>query len=261
MGDLSLSSHSKIPIGQVSRLLQQNPSLWTQYTASLKPNESSDTWQMSVSRSGIPTSMGLLPPEQLKHWNHQIASIPFLPRLPVLPSLSGQTSQIGEMSGEDELGELEPEDMGPLKTPESLHQTQSGPAGVYDTGLKDKYGRPIRLTKEAATGLYKILEIAKHKGIRVEVLSAYRTVEHQQRLWNQALKKYGSVALARRWVAPPGRSRHNFGQAIDIHMYRNGRKISQKEFDQIIAQAGMYRPLPWEGWHVEPLSTRHSRGR
>jgi LAS superfamily LD-carboxypeptidase LdcB len=130
---------------------------------------------------------------------------------------------------------------------------------VHDTGLKDKYGRAIKLTGEAEQGLLKILDIAKSKGIRVEVFSSYRSVEHQRELFNKAIKKYGSAAKARKWVAPPGHSRHNFGKAIDVHMYRNGKKISQKEFDSLIAQAGMYRPMSWEGWHIEPLSTRKGR--
>lgn len=133
------------------------------------------------------------------------------------------------------------------------------PAGVHDTGLKDKYGRKIILTGEAEKGLREILAIARSKGVRVDVFSSYRSVEHQRELFNKAVKKYGSVAKARKWVAPPGKSRHNQGQAIDVHMYRNGKKISQKEFDSIIAQAGMYRPMSWEGWHIEPLSTRKSR--
>lgn len=134
------------------------------------------------------------------------------------------------------------------------------PAGIHDTGLKDKYGRKILLTGEAERGLRDVLAVARSKGIRVDVFSSYRSVEHQRDLFNKAVKKYGSVAKARKWVAPPGKSRHNAGQAIDVHMYRNGKKISQKEFDGIIAQAGMYRPMSWEGWHIEPLSTRKSRG-
>jgi hypothetical protein len=134
------------------------------------------------------------------------------------------------------------------------------PAGIHDTGLKDKYGRKILLTGEAERGLREVLAVAKSKGVRVDVFSSYRSVEHQRDLFNKAVKKYGSVAKARKWVAPPGKSRHNAGQAIDVHMYRNGKKISQKEFDSIIAQAGMYRPMSWEGWHIEPLSTRKSRG-
>lgn len=134
------------------------------------------------------------------------------------------------------------------------------PAGINDTGLKDKYGRKISLTGEAERGLREVLELAKSKGIRVDVFSSYRSVEHQRDLFNKAIKKYGSVAKARKWVAPPGSSRHNVGQAIDVHMYRNGKKISQKEFDGLIAKAGMYRPMSWEGWHIEPLSTRKTRG-
>jgi GH24 family phage-related lysozyme (muramidase) len=36
------------------------------------------------------------------------------------------------------------------------------------------------------------------------VYSGYRSVTHQAKLWNDALKKYGSPSEARKWVAPPG---------------------------------------------------------
>lgn len=140
------------------------------------------------------------------------------------------------------------------------HPTGSSNSSVLDTGYKDIHGRSISLSEEALVGFEKVLDITRQKGVRVEVFSSYRSVAKQQRLFNQAIRKYGSVQKARKWVAPPGKSRHNYGNAIDLNMYRNGKKIPQKEFDTIIAQAGMYRPMSWETWHIEPLSTRQSRG-
>lgn len=135
------------------------------------------------------------------------------------------------------------------------------PDEIVDTGLKDVRGRKIELTREAAAGLNVILDIAKSRGIRVDVTSAHRSVDKQAQLWEQALRKYGSASKARKWVAPPGKSRHNYGKAIDMHMYRGKNKISQKEFDEIIEKAGMYRPMSWEGWHIEPVSTKGQAGR
>ncbi len=146
----------------------------------------------------------------------------------------------------------------PEHTHSHSHEAASS-AAVRDTGLKDTSGRAIRLTPEAHEGLNEIKEIARSKGIRVSINSSYRSVERQAQLFTQALKKYGSVSRARKWVAPPGKSRHNFGNAIDLNLLRNGKKIPQREFDAIIAQAGMYRPMSWETWHIEPLSTKASR--
>lgn len=143
---------------------------------------------------------------------------------------------------------------------ETSHSNESA-TKIRDTGLKDNHGRAIRLTAEAHQGLNKIKEIASSKGIRVSINSSYRSVERQAQLFNQALKKYGSVSRARKWVAPPGKSRHNYGNAIDLNLLRKGKKIPQHEFDAIITQAGMYRPMSWETWHVEPLSTKSSRSK
>lgn len=146
-----------------------------------------------------------------------------------------------------------------LKAPLSLFHRHD-PDQIVNTGRKDVHGNPIRLTREAAAGLDKIYAITRRQGITVRVVSSYRSVQQQQYLWDKALKKYGSAAAARKWVAPPGKSRHNSGQAVDLYMYRQGKQISQKEFDQITAQADMYRPMSWETWHVEPVSTRKNRG-
>ena len=145
----------------------------------------------------------------------------------------------------------------PSKDIDNTEDTES--TSVRDTGMKDNKGRAIWLTSEAEKGLREVMAIAESKGIRVEVFSSYRSKSYQNTLFQRAIRKYGSAAKARKWVAPPGKSRHNYGQAIDLNMYRNGRKIPQREFDRIIAQAGMYRPMSYETWHIEPLSTRGKR--
>lgn len=145
-----------------------------------------------------------------------------------------------------------------LKSPLLIFNRQD-PDAIVKTSHKDVRGDSIRLARDAASGLDKIYDIAKQRGISLRVVSSYRSVEQQSYLYDQALKKYGSASAARKWVAPPGKSRHNSGKAIDIYMYRNGKQISQKEFDEIAAKAGMYRPMSWEGWHIEPLSTNALR--
>ncbi len=227
MGNLSVvQSPSVAPIGQVSNLLRAAGQL---PAAPASAAWSADQFQGTALRA----------PQQL---------------------LSFDFSQTGE-----DVPDLEGPDFPQLRPLPAHVQGKDGktagyPTGVHKTGLKDYKNRDIYLAPEAEAGLRNILTIARSKGVRVDVISTYRSVEQQRHLWNNALKKYGSAAKARKWVAPPGKSRHNSGMAIDMHMYRNGRKIAQKEFDQIIAAAGMYRPMSWEGWHVEPLSTRRGRG-
>ena len=50
----------------------------------------------------------------------------------------------------------------------------------------------------------------------LRVMSGYRSPEKQSELWQNALKKYGDPEIADNWVAPPGRSNHNHGEAVDL---------------------------------------------
>lgn len=79
--------------------------------------------------------------------------------------------------------------------------------------------------------------------------SGYRSTDEQTVLWNNAVKKYGSESAARKWVAPPGSSNHNHGFAADLSGIEN---IADEE----LAKFGLYRPMSWEPWHVEPLGHR-----
>lgn len=141
-----------------------------------------------------------------------------------------------------------------------IHDIEVGTKNIISTKHKDVRGNNIKVRADVAQPLNNLMYITSQKGIKVKVSSSYRSVEHQRDLWNKALKKYGSVKAARKWVAPPGKSNHNHGVALDVSMYKNGKKISQREFDNVIAQAGFYRPMSWEGWHIEPISTKKSRG-
>lgn len=87
----------------------------------------------------------------------------------------------------------------------------------------------------------------------IKISSGYRSPERQQKLWNEALQKYGSEAAARKWVAPPGRSNHNHGKAADIKFTTDAAR------DWAHANAAQYNlafPLSNEPWHIELASAR-----
>src|SRR5688572_6580143 len=88
---------------------------------------------------------------------------------------------------------------------------------------------------------------------RFNIYSGHRSVERQAQLWNEALKKYGSPEAARKWVAPPGRSRHNHGSAADL-------RFADDEVKQWVhANAknyGLHFPMRHEPWHIEPIGAR-----
>ena len=52
--------------------------------------------------------------------------------------------------------------------------------------------------------------------VHLGAISGYRTLEHQRWLYDRAVAKYGSAAIARQWVRPPGYSEHHTGLALDI---------------------------------------------
>jgi hypothetical protein len=88
-------------------------------------------------------------------------------------------------------------------------------------------------------------------GGTVRVVSGYRSTSRQTELWNQALRRYGSAEAADDWVAPPGRSMHERGLAVDL-----GGDIERAL--QLISELGLplYRPLPHEPWHFELVGSR-----
>ena len=87
----------------------------------------------------------------------------------------------------------------------------------------------------------------------VYVVSGYRPPQRQAELWKQALAKYGSPEVADDWVAPPGRSMHERGLAVDL-----GGDTGLAA--RLVADLGLplYRPLPHEPWHFELVGTRRT---
>lgn len=79
-------------------------------------------------------------------------------------------------------------------------------------------------------------------GGKVWVTSGYRSPERQAQLYAAAVKKYGSEAAARKWVAPPGKSQHGMGVAADL-----GGDLDWVR--QNAARYGLVQPMSWEPWH------------
>ena len=88
---------------------------------------------------------------------------------------------------------------------------------------------------------------------QLRIMSAYRSPERQQQLWDDALVKYGSPEAARKWVAPPGNSKHNHGQAVDLRFLGDEAKAWVHANAE---QYGLYFPMSHEPWHIEPVGSR-----
>lgn len=91
---------------------------------------------------------------------------------------------------------------------------------------------------------------------QLQVSSGFRSEERQAELWDQALKKYGSVEEARKWVAPPGRSQHGLGFAADLKFLDPAARQWVKDN---AGQHGLAFPLANEPWHIELAGDRLAR--
>lgn len=119
------------------------------------------------------------------------------------------------------------------------------------------------MTPPMQQGLYGLLQAADQElGGGLQVYSGYRSPELQATLYENALQKYGSPEAARKWVAPPGRSKHNSGQAADLKY--NGTRIDKLPEDhparawlsENVGRFGLAQPMDWEPWQVEVAGAR-----
>lgn len=93
-------------------------------------------------------------------------------------------------------------------------------------------------------------EDARHAGVELRVTSGWRSKRYQQRLFDEAVVRYGSAEEARRLVSTPEKSAHVIGKAIDIGptdaadwLIRNG------------ADHGLCQAYANEMWHFELLTS------
>ena len=87
---------------------------------------------------------------------------------------------------------------------------------------------------------------AANDGVRFYVDSGWRSPEYQAQLFQEAVSKYGSAAEAARWVAPPDRSAHVSGDAVDI-----GHSDAATWLSQHGAEYGLCEIYANEPWHYE----------
>ena len=114
-------------------------------------------------------------------------------------------------------------------------------------------GNGKQLRKDAAEAFLKMQKAAAADGVNIQVSSGYRSYSYQNNLFQKALKKYGSVARARKWVAPPGNSNHGWGIAFDEGTIYGGKERT-KQYRWLNANAskfGFWQRMSWEPWHWE----------
>jgi len=95
----------------------------------------------------------------------------------------------------------------------------------------------------------KVNALIAASGGRVTLVSGVRDRAKQAALYAAALAKYGSPAIARKWVAPPGHSNHEKGKAVD---FGGDLALAHK----LAPAYGLHFPLANESWHAEPVGSR-----
>jgi zinc D-Ala-D-Ala carboxypeptidase len=87
---------------------------------------------------------------------------------------------------------------------------------------------------------------AAAQGVELRINSGWRSKGFQQRLFDDAVRTYGSVDIARQFVASPDVSKHVVGQAVDVAPAETDRWLIRNG-----AQFGLCQIYANEIWHFE----------
>jgi len=111
--------------------------------------------------------------------------------------------------------------------------------------------RPTHLDRTFEVRFLAAQAAAKVAGFDIKITSGFRTQGLQQRLFMDAIKKYGSEEEASKWVLPKDISHHPWGIAIDVNY--PGDKVAVKWLEDNGSQFGLCRVYENEWWHFEPV--------
>ena len=88
--------------------------------------------------------------------------------------------------------------------------------------VKDVNDKTILVEEETYEAYLCLKDFLEHKNIIIGISSGYRSLEHQQRVYDDFVERYG-IDYAKSVVAPVGCSEHHTGLAIDIDLCIDGR--------------------------------------
>jgi LAS superfamily LD-carboxypeptidase LdcB len=111
--------------------------------------------------------------------------------------------------------------------------------------------RPAALDKQLVYRFKAAQAAAAQDGQRIYIVSGFRSLNRQKSLYNQAIRKYGSVDEASKWVAPPLVSHHPWGVAIDVNY--PDEPVGAGWLEVHGSKFGLCRVFENEWWHFEPV--------
>lgn len=110
-----------------------------------------------------------------------------------------------------------------------LHPLPKGWEDVIETvHMTNSIGDDVEVEKTAYEAYQQLKADLEAEGIYVDLDSAYRSVEEQQRIWDDFTQKYGDD-YTRKTVAVPGYSEHHTGLALDLYLIVDGKEIVENE--------------------------------
>lgn len=106
--------------------------------------------------------------------------------------------------------------------------------------------------------LVQFFSAMEQAGYPVRAYSNYRPIEYQAKLFDAAVKKYGSPEAADNWVARPSAHAPHYNGASDLSF--NGVRLGSKGTEEatamahkIASQYGLHFRMDHEPWHIEPI--------
>ena len=128
-------------------------------------------------------------------------------------------------------------------------QGSAAPAYQPAPEVPDGVGDVVHLQPAMRHAVERALAAAHAAGVELRVTSGWRSAEHQQALYEQAIDKYGSPEKARHWVLPPSESEHVRGGAVDVGPAPGARWLEEHG-----VRWGLCRRYDNEPWHFERLA-------
>ena len=143
----------------------------------------------------------------------------------------------------------------------------------------DVLGEIISVEKETYAAYLKLKKFLKTKNIFIELDSAYRSIEEQQRIIDDYTIKYG-IDYVNKYVAPIKTSEHHTGLAIDLALVVNGKKLIKNvdlfaneniylEIHKYLSDFGFILRYPkgkenitgynYEPWHIRYVGIENAR--
>lgn len=115
-------------------------------------------------------------------------------------------------------------------------------ATVFD----EEYPGIANLDPDLLQALRRTAPEAASDEVEIFITSGWRSRKYQEQLFRQAVSKYGSAEEAAQWVATPGTSAHEAGNAVDIGPFGAAAWLSEHG-----AAYGLCQIYTNEPWHYE----------